>query len=525
MTKICYIVIIILTFCLLFLTRETSRKGHSSPPEFKLLAGKKKRLIIAKYCKSIWNKKREKNYLYFPYISVNVDALEKIAVYKIIFKSTGAFKIVPHKFVFLKKVDGARYTFSFETGDFVFTPPLRNNPLYNLETVANEIKIKWKTERNTYDVVSIRLNKNFRWLAHDNSLVDVRGICDIVDGSTAVAFPIPATGLLNTDSIANLIKQDSLFAKRKQFAGYGSWGSAFRPDEYGECHNKRFTRKLCPKDAVYAGQGTCAKLDSLTTTCLEFPQAIVKHSSNVKYFKCAKEFPFYEERECPPNRIFDAIKSKCDYIEFCNSKSNGNIAVPDEFKEMYPPESYIECSSGRSIIRDCRNKFFGSKLAEVGNRCCDSECRDNFDAVTIIQIEHPDANSLVTKYPGNFKICKGGILQSNYFDDNTRPVVRKINEAVDKKNTRRINIGDAVYIDLGEAEIEYDLPTFIYTLKDGKMLEKKYLNTFRDAPELFAGRKIPVRFKSAPKKSGVSVFIDDNVNTTIADDLFCREGD
>lgn len=508
------IILALLVSCILILTFLNLNDNYHEklPPMFDSLVNKQKQLFIVQICKAISrNSTKTKNVLYFPYVSINAP-YDKVAVYKITFLPHESFRITPQKFINFP-TEPTTCTFSFETGEFIITQSLDKKRLYKLENTANEIKVKWRLDDGIYDVVSIRLHDNFQWLSENSKTdLDKINVCKYVTGTASGStFPIPVSKIVDKSDIVDIIKQDSMFAVKKEFAGYGIFGSKFKYNEYGECSGKQYERKFCPKNTVYAGNGLCAELDNVTKTCLEFPKAIIKHtSSTLKFFKCRNTFPFYKERSCPPNKFFDAEQLKCVQVNVCKHTANGNIAVPPELKASYPTESYIECINENPVIRDCRDKFPNGKLSARGDLCCDIECGDSFDRAWLIQIENLTKNALIEKFPGDYKACDGGRLRRNIFIDDTRPILRTVKERIRKHD------------DTDDSIIEYDLPTFIYTLDDVRGVEKKYLYTFRDAPDLFTIRQIPVR--SMKRERGHRyVYIDDNINTTTDDDLLCRK--
>lgn len=495
-------------------------KANNSAVDFDSIVSKSKRSLIVKYCKSIVNTTKHKNFLYFPYIPVNIKS-KKINIFKIIFNEDNTFTILPHSYIKLLNDNFNEIKFSFEDGKFKYVKKLQQQHEYKIELRAYELKIKFENE-GVFHTNNILLNKNFQWSSNDmipNGLD--QSVCNQISGITNT-FPIPISGIVDNNNISTLIQNDSLFANKHQFAGYGKFGSKFNSYEYGECQNNTMNIKHCQQNSIYAGNGRCAQLYEPLKTCLEFPQAILKHYSDKnKFFKCLNKFPFFKEHICPPNQIYNNRLMKCQFINLCETNSNETIIIPKKLKSLFAPESYIECFHGQSIIRNCADKYVLGKLAESGNRCCDIECINDFNSESVIDIYVTDQQSFIKKYPGDIKICKGGqFILTRFYQ---RPHLRKVREIVQKNKRQKLKIQENFQIDIGEGEIEYDLPTFIYTIGEDKKIVKKTLQTFRDAPELFFTRKFPVHFMNENREKQLFMYIDDNLYSHVNDDLICRE--
>lgn len=475
-------------------------------PNFDTLITKEKEYLIAKYCKSLKIKLKNKKYVYFPYINVAVHS-QNILVYKIFFNEN-TYEIIPFKAITLPR-NNEKFKFCFDKGTLEYIENLQDMNQYKVENNFNELRIKF-IQNKDFHITSIKLNENFLWL---NNLND---ICKKTDKT----FPIPISEIIDKTNISTLVLNDSLFAKKKQVAGYGKFGSKFKYNQYGDCRAKKFQLKFCPNNSVYTGKGQCIELNVPIKTCLEFPQALLKHpSNNNKYLKCLRKYPFYKEKLCPVNYIFDIKNMKCSFVDLCTTSFNRKIAIPENLKSAFPKESYIECINGQAITRNCSNKFLFSKLSESGDRCCDIECIENMNIVSLINIKNDNPQSFIRSYPGHIKICKHGELVLSEFHQ--KPILRKVREAVIKNEVQKINV-DKLELKIIKGEIEYELPTFIYTINDRKKVEKKYLQSFRDAPELFFVRKIPVNSINTKEKN-IYVYIDDNVHTHINEDLIYRE--
>lgn len=475
------------------------------------------KILIGTYCRKLIAKSQNKKFIFIPYIAVNSN---KVYIFKVVFLANED----TYHFVFEKCIDipTEKCRFVFEDGSFVPFVPNGMKKNYRVEMNSNQLKIKHEAN-NIPSHVTISLNHNYLWL-DEWSL----NVCRHIPHANNKPFPLPITRIVNKANITSLLHNDDLFAREKQFAGYGTMGSKYNSNEYGVCVDGRLTIRKCPVQTVYAGNGQCAILDDIQKTCLEFPQATLRHPTNTtQYFKCITTFPFYAEKYCPATKVYDTKLMRCSEANLCAHMSNSKLAIPTMLLSNYPQESFIECVNGQSVIRKCTDKFVHGKLAATRDGCCDIECMDAFDKSTIIQLTNDDKNSFIHQYPGAVRICKGGILQPT---TNTRPIIRMVKEAVFKKQQKVITIDNTFHMNVHDAVIEYDLPTFIYIVDSDNTIVKKYLTTFRDAPQLFTVEKFPVKTLSTngdtidnKKHTAVNVYITDNLNTALDDDLICRE--
>lgn len=480
-------------------------------PNFNVLACSESQKLIIKYCRLLLGKKIRSSHIYFPYIAINS---KRAFVYKISFMDNETFHISSHSVIDLPDANDDTIQFIFEKGVFKRNKCLKNYKQFKLETISNTIKIK-QQENNKFEIITITLNKHLQSFVNEKPSTEDYASTDICNGikHDICHFPIPVSGIINKNNILTLLQHDSVLSEKKHFAGYGKIGSKFNSNEYGECINNKFYLKQCSKNHIYVGTGNCVKLEEPVKTCLEFPQAILKHPSDKnKYFKCTQSFPYHQEKTCPVSYIYDVYKQKCLLINLCKTKSNTKLAIPVKLKRHFPEESFIECIGGEFHIRNCAEKFVNGKLAERGFKCCDIECCEKFDETSLIDIHVEDTQSFIRKYPGKIKICVGGLLKlSHYYQE---PVLRKVREPISKNNIHKIEF-DKVNFNINEAIIEYDLPTFIYFIDENKQITKKYLQTFRDAPEIFQTRKFPVTSINGKntKDKKMYVYIEDNLNT------------
>lgn len=486
---------------------KLTSKPKQRLPDFSTIASKEKEFLIVKYCKSL---KTNEKPIYFPYINVTSG---NIFIYKIAFFNETTYEIKPLKSTTLPQWTGrcGKLKFSFVKGNIQCIKSLQNMNQFQIEhTSPDELKIK-RFQNEKFIKTSIQLNKNW---SNNDSLKNV--ICNDSENKNNKTFPIPVNGLL---TMSNLMQKDLVFSRKKQFAGYGKFGSKFKSGEYGQCQNNIFHLKKCPKNnAVYAGGGECVELHDPLSTCLEFPRATLKHPlENNKFFKCQTKFPFYKEKTCPAFHIFNNVK--CVPVNLCKTNFNTKIAIPENFKSQFPTESYIECVNGEAITRICSEKYISGKLTEFGNGCCDLECSENMNQISLINIKISNPESFIKEYPGDVKHCKHGELIHHH----QKPILRKVREAVFKGETHEILLENKLKLTVKNAKIEYDLPTFIYTIREGRV-EKKFLETFRDAPELFFIRKLPVNYIGKKRNEQyVYVYIDDNLYTNLDTDLKYRE--
>jgi hypothetical protein len=263
----------------------------------------------------------------------------------------------------------------------------------------------------------------------------------------------------------------------------------------------------------YTGNGLCHLPPPTTRQCLRDINFKFPGGKYNQFMQCNDQPPnYFDVKDCPqPNEIFNDVLQRCVEDNLCANKANQNIALPDNLKSKHPGEVFIQCIDGKMNFKNCATMYNGGKLLPNKMGCVDKNCINNANEIIITNIKNNMDSVNFHTYPGAIVECKDGIEVHPV--QNGQPNVLEKTESVFK------HTNNSKWIPFS---IKYYMPEFIF-LPNG---QKKLLQTFRDAPELFTQNKIRVTsFLTNEVSLGAfirfSLFIDVNKNKdkSLEDDL------